>query len=249
MGQQLPTSDFRERLLSIMDQKHHWAWPQFSGGLVTKHQLKIHYRQEYAVYVRDFPVLLARVYGNHPPHDVRSLLAENIYEEDTGRLSLGRSHPDLFLTMMEGLGYDRKEFDQVTLLPEAQCYRQWLEEVSAQGKWVLGAAALTIFVEGSVHDRQALQQPATSKTQAEIEHAVNAHFLAQHHGLPVKYLDLIRAHQMVEAGHRHAAYHMVLTHAVEAQDQQSVLGCLGKGLDLWFRYRDAVAQACGLTKP
>ena len=30
------------------------------------------------------------------------MLADNIYEEDTGGLSLGKSHPELFLTMMSG---------------------------------------------------------------------------------------------------------------------------------------------------
>lgn len=248
MGPTLPIEEFRERLLTIMDQKHHWAWPHFSGSQVTKAQLNIHYRQEYAVYVRDFPVLLARVYGNHPPHDARCLLAENIYEEDTGRLSLGRSHPALFLSMMEGLGYDQHDFADVPLLPDALRYREWLDQTSAQPQWVLGAAALTIFVEGSVHDRQALQQSETAKTQAEIEDAVSKHPLVQHHGLSPKYLDLIRAHQMVETGHRHAAYHMVLTHAGDRKVQEAVLACLNHGLGLWFRYRDGVARACGLAK-
>ena len=45
--------------------------------------------------VDDFPVLLARVLGQGPPHTVRSALAENIYEEQTGKLSLGVPHPEL----------------------------------------------------------------------------------------------------------------------------------------------------------
>ena len=115
-----------------MDRKHHWAWPHFSGRTITRDQHKIHFQQEYAVYVRDFPVFLARIHGKNPPPEVRSLLAGNIYEEETGGLSLGRSHPELFLTMMKGFGYDQAEFRNVALLPASRSYRRWLDSVSAR---------------------------------------------------------------------------------------------------------------------
>src|SRR5690348_18476016 len=114
---------FRERLLSVMDRKHHWAWPHFTGDSLAKEQLKIHFQQEFAVYVRDFPVLLARIHGQNPPPAVRRMLAENIYEEDTGGLSLGKSHPELFLQMMAGLGLTPATFEGVRLLPPAPRYR------------------------------------------------------------------------------------------------------------------------------
>ena len=82
-------SRFQEELLRIMDRKHHWAWPAFAEGTVTIDQLARHFQQEYSVYVRDFPVFLAHIYGQNPPAPVRCMLAENIYEEDTGGLSLG----------------------------------------------------------------------------------------------------------------------------------------------------------------
>src|SRR5689334_7780966 len=119
-------SRFTQALLTVMDGKHHWAWEHFATGRLTTAQLKIHFQQEYAVYVRDFPVFLARIHGKNPPTSVRRMLAENIYEEDTGGLSLGRSHPDLFLRMMEGMGYQRKAFERIDLLPAGQAYRKWL---------------------------------------------------------------------------------------------------------------------------
>ena len=87
--QKLTRTQFLERLLAIMDRKHHWAWPIIMGPGTTKAQLLLHYQQEFLVYVRDFPVFLARVHGQNPPADVRRMLAENIYEEDTGGLSFG----------------------------------------------------------------------------------------------------------------------------------------------------------------
>jgi len=239
---------FQEAVLKIMDRKHHWAWPHFSSNTLTKAQLKIHFQQEYAVYVRDFPVFLARIHGQNPPAEARRMLAENIYEEDTGGLSLGRSHPDLFLTMMEGMGYRRNAFERIDLLPAGQAYRQWLDRVSVSRDWVVGAAALTIFVEGSVNDRQEISSPSKPKSKAEIEEIVKKHPLVQHHGVSPDCMDLVRAHQMVEAGHRLDAHAMVLDYAVTAAQQRNVLACLKTSLRIWLRYRDAVARACGLKE-
>ncbi len=245
----LTSTQFCERILGIMDQKHHWAWPYFAGGTLTKDQLKIHFQQEYAVYVREFPVLLARVHGQNPPASVRRMLAANIYEEDTGGLSLGRSHPELFHEMMRGLGYKAEEFERVTLLPAARIFRRWLDRVSNRREWVVGAAALAIFVEGSVKDRKEILEPTKPKSRDEIEAYVRDHPLVRHHGVSPDHMDLIRAHQKVEAGHRQDAYVMVVNHAITAQQQEAVLSCLRKSLRLWLKYRDAVAKACGLKKP
>ncbi len=248
MKKALTMTQFRERLLAVMDRKHHWAWPYFSGGALTKEQLKIHFQQEYAVYVRDFPVFLARIHGRNPPSDVRRMLAQNIYEEDTGGLSLGRSHAELFHDMMRGLGYDARVFEHVRLLPAARTYRRWLDQVSKSRDWVIGAAALTIFVEGSVKDRQEILEPSKPKSAAEIEEIIRQHPLVKYHGLSPDQMNLIRAHQMVEAGHRHDAYTMVLAHATERKRQDAVLACLNQSLRLWQSYRDAVARACRLKK-
>lgn len=239
-------SRFTQALLRIMDGKHHWAWDHFATGRLTKTQLKIHFQQEYAVYVRDFPVFLARIHGKNPPTSVRRMLAENIYEEDTGGLSLGKSHPALFLTMMEGLGFSSREFERISLLPAARRYRAWLDRMSNHQHWVLGAAALTVFVEGSVKDRVELTEPSKPKTSEEIEAVIARHPLVQYHGLSPDHMDLIRAHQAVESGHRHDAYDMVVNYATTRAEQQAVLACLKKCLTLWLAYRDAVAKACGI---
>ena len=244
----LTAAQFREQLLAIMDQKNHWAWPNFTGKTITKSQLKTHFQQEYAVYVRDFPVLLARVHGQNPPADVRRMLAENIYEEDTGGLSLGKSHPELFGVMMRGLGFQVSDFERIALLPAARAYRQWLDRATANRDWTVGAAVMTIFVEGSVKDRKEIVSPSKPKTAQEIEGIVRKHPLVLHQGLSPDHMDLIRAHQMVEAGHRHDAYDMVVGHVTERRRQETILSCLKKSLHYWIRYRDAVARACRFKK-
>ncbi len=86
------------------------------------------------------------------------------------------------------------------------------------------------------------------KTAEEIEAIVQRHPLVKYHGLSPDSMDLIRAHQMVEAGHRHDAYAMVVNYATTRTQQQAVLTCLKKCLTLWLAYRDAIAKSCGMKK-
>jgi len=248
MTRPLTSSRLQEEMLRIMDRKHHWAWPAFSDGTATKDQMTRHFQQEFAVYIRDFPVLLARIHGRNPPPSVRRMLAENIYEEDTGGLSLGKSHPELFLQMMAGLGLGADAFAHVRLIPGAQRYRAWLERASNHRHWVVGAAVMTVFVEGSVKDRKELLEPSKPKTAEEIESIVQQHPLVRHYRLAPDAMDLVRSHQMVEAGHRHDAYHMVLNHAKTRAHQETILRYMNRSLALWTVYRDGVARACGIRK-
>ena len=51
---------FKEALLHVMEREERWAWPGFTAGLVPAERLRVHLEQEWAVYVRDFPVLVGR---------------------------------------------------------------------------------------------------------------------------------------------------------------------------------------------
>ena len=245
-----------ERLLAIMDQKHHWAWPSFTRPGLSRPQLLVHFRNEYATYVRDFPVLLARALGQVPDLiDVRRSLAENIYEEQTGGLSRSASHPELFLEMMEGCGYKRDAFSAVALAPAAQGYRAFLDEVSWDRPWVRGAAVLTIFVEGSAKERRELadlearpgakEDPAVSA--AALDAAVLQHPLVRLHGVDPTAMRLARVHKEVEGGHRRDAWEAVLGNVPSTQEDQ-VAGAMERALELWLAYRDEVAAACGISR-
>jgi pyrroloquinoline-quinone synthase len=233
-----------------MDRKHHWAWPVFSGNRITLDQLQIHFQQEFAVYVRDFPLLLGRLYAKNPPDEIRRELAANLYEEETGGLSVGRSHPALFVEMMRGLGFTAADFERVRLLPASRAYRQWIDTATTRRSWIEGLAVMTIFVEGSVKERQELESERAGhrpKSPEEIETVIRNHPLVRFHGVDPKAMDLIRAHQRVEHGHRLAAWQMVLRAAASPSQQRAVLAAIEKSLELWLRYRDGVAKACGIN--
>lgn len=240
------TDELRERLLAVMDRKDHWAWLHFTRPGLSRAQLATHFRHEFRVYVRDFPVLLARVLGQGPPDDVRRALAENVFEEQTGKLSFGVAHPDLFLEMMDGLGIAR---DTITgadppLEPEALAYRALLDRVSASPPWIVGAAVLTIFVEGSVHERAEL---AGTRELPPVDEAILAHPMVRFYGCPPEKMRLPRAHRAVEAGHRRDAWQMVLGHA-DASMTGVIAAAVEEAHAAWLTYRDAVARAMGIRK-
>lgn len=239
--------NFKEQLLRIMDQKNHWAWSHLTGPKIDTARLKIHYQQEYAVYVRDFPLFLGRIYSKTPDAEARRALATNLYEEETGGLSMGKPHPILFLQMMEGLGFRKEAFDRIALLPASRRYRRWLDEMTLSSNWLEGIAVVTIFVEGSVRDRKEIS--GNPPADPPIEEVLRNHFLVRHHGVDPAAMDLIRAHHQVERGHRNDAWEMVLKNTRTRAARKRVHDRLQRSLELWLSYRDGVARAAGISPP
>jgi pyrroloquinoline quinone (PQQ) biosynthesis protein C len=237
--------DLRERILSVMDRKDHWAWPHFTRPGLTKAQLAVHFRHEFLTYVRDFPVLLARVLGQGPPSEARGALARNIDEEETGHYSFGISHPELFLQMMDGLGIARTEVTGGPLEPEAIAYRALLDRYSGSPPWFVGAAVVTIFVEGSVHERREFE--GTHRADP-IDDVIARHPMVKFYGCPPDAMRLTRAHQAVEGDHRRDAWETVLQHVQGGDSADAVVDAVAAAHRAWLAYRDGVARAMGIRK-
>ena len=234
---------FREALLGVMERKQHWAWPAFSTGQVAKERLHVHLEQEYGTYVRDFPVLVGRVYTRCPIAVVRRDLIENVYEEETGGLHAGRPHPELFLEYPRGLGMELARFEHVELLPASAAYRAFLDRITLSAPWELGAAVTTLFVEGTAFERGEVDPSAPRRPVPPLED----HPLVRYYGLPLERLALTRAHRSVEGEHRAAAWRVVLDHT-PPERHQAVIDAMNDALAAWLAYRDGVAAACGLTR-
>ncbi len=161
----------KERLVALMDQKTHWALPSPSGEGLSKEQQLIHFRHEYAVYVRDLPELLAATLRIVPA----SLLV---------RPAISMTHanePELFLKRMETFGFDREQFTDDDLHPAAESYKLWLREMSVAPRWQAALALLTIFVEEG-HRKDAWQMVldnASSESEARAVMRVSMEALAR----------------------------------------------------------------------
>lgn len=234
---------FREQLLLVMEAKDHWAWPYFTSGRVPKALLHHHLEQEYATYIRDFPVMVGRVYVQCPVPEVRRSLAENLYEEETGGLVAGSPHPKLFLEYPRGLGMDLGRFEHVQLLPAAKSYRNFLDEASKGRGWDVAAAVVTIFVEGTKDERAAIDPVVPKIPPAPLEE----HPLVKHYGMPLEHLALTKAHRRVEGNHRAAAWAAILDHVTPTR-RGTIIRAMEEALDHWLNYRDAVAAVCGIER-
>jgi hypothetical protein len=227
-----------------MERKIHWAWPSFTSGQVARDRLHLHFEQEYATYVRDFPVMIGWAYVQCPIAQVRRELAENLYEEETGGIIAGRPHPELFLEYPRGLGMDVARFEHVELGALARRFRALLDELTQRRGWAQACAVTTIFLEGTAHERGELDPGAARRPSPPLEH----HPLVVHYGLPLEALALTKAHRRVEGSHRAAAWRILLDH-VPAAEHAGVLAALEAVLASWLAYRDEVAAACGLARP
>jgi pyrroloquinoline-quinone synthase len=205
--------------------------------------LHIHLEQEWAVYVRDFPIMVGRAYVQCPVAEVRRELAENLYEEETGGLAAGKPHPELFMMYPRGLGMDVERFANVQLLPAARVYRGFLDDVTTNRGWAIAAAISTLFIEGTAYERHELDPSAPPRPQPALEE----HPLAKHYGLPVECLALTKAHRTVEGEHRKAAWRVMLNH-LPASHRVGVVRAMGQAVGAWRAYRDDVAEACGITR-
>jgi pyrroloquinoline-quinone synthase len=234
---------FLEALLQVMEQKVHWAWPQFTSGKVAKSRLHVHFEQEYETYVRDFPVFVGWAYVQCPTAAVRRELAENLYEEETGGLVAGRPHPELFLEYPRGLGMELSRFERVELLPAARAYRALLDDCLQRRGWAVAAAIATLFIEGTPYERGEVQAGAAKRPQPPLAQ----HPLVLHYGLPLQALELTKAHRRVEGEHRKGAWSILLEY-VPPSDYSKVVTAMQEVLHAWLAYRDAVAAACGLER-
>ena len=129
-------------------------------------------------------------------------------------------------------------------MPEAAAYRALLDRRSSSAPWIVGAAVLTVFVEGSVHERAEM---GGARVLPPVEEAILAHPMVAFYGCPPEKLRLPRAHRAVEAGHRRDAWDMVLGHA-GAGTADAIASAVEEALAAWLAYRDGVARAMGLTR-
>jgi hypothetical protein len=61
-------------------------------------------------------------------------------------------------------------------------------------------------------------------------------------------MDYIRAQHMFAPGSRKAVYDMVTHHTDESSQQLQVISRLEEALNLWSRYQDGIARACGIRQ-
>jgi pyrroloquinoline-quinone synthase len=96
--------------------------------------------------VREFTRFISAIHSNCPDRDAQSLLAENLWEEH-GRGAVSRDHFSLVKRMARSLGATDEEIAGAAPLPEATEYINFCFEITRNGSFVEGMAAIGIGIE------------------------------------------------------------------------------------------------------
>jgi len=105
--------ELREQRLSLLDAEFLAA---VEGGEVARDQIGT-WAQAFYVATRDGRLSIGNFYANSPDDaDLRRELAENLYEEETGRLSgVGRCHMEVFADFLAAFGLEREGIELLSL--------------------------------------------------------------------------------------------------------------------------------------
>jgi hypothetical protein len=238
--------DLKEKLLDVMDTREHPSDGEFTR--TTLENLCFSSKQEFGVYVRDFPYLLKGIIKRGPLPPIKKELEGNYQEEAFGTISgLNRPHVELYLHTQEKLGFSRADFFNAVLLPESQKYRDWLWKAALSPSHTIweSLAVTTIFLEGSNNERETLKRNPVPLTEQEIKHILENHYLVKHYGCKPEDLLLKLAHLKAEGDHRASAWKIIGYIDSEA-DKIKVLGSVQRSRDLRLEYREAIAKECGM---
>ena len=110
--------NFTESLLAKLSDKHllkHELYQAWSAGTVPMETLRV-YAEQYYHHVKAFPRYVSATHANCDQIQARQVLLENLNDEEKG----SENHPELWLRFAERMGADRKEMDNIALLPETK---------------------------------------------------------------------------------------------------------------------------------
>ncbi|MHB8511883.1 MAG: iron-containing redox enzyme family protein [Actinomycetota bacterium] len=117
----------------------------FANGKIAKEKLA-KYGPSYCYQVDQFKRMVAAVYANAEPRDVRELMLENL-EEEHGEGDPSRDHAQLIARFGRSLGADLEDPYNVTPIPES---KQWVDrifQICRDEHFVVGLAALSYGIE------------------------------------------------------------------------------------------------------
>ncbi len=205
----------------------HPLWHEIADGKLGREQLQ-RFAVQFFLQVREFPRAVSAMHANCPFPEERMELAENIYEEETGRISgCNQPHPELFIRFGEAVGLERSEMTEGQPLPATRALIDWFELSTKQRSFIEAAAAINLAAEGQV--------PGAFGPMARR--------LETHYGLSKQAVEFWDVHEMADADHSDVGDHIVVRHATDAAMQARVRDALQHSLDAWWQFFDGIQAA------
>ncbi len=205
----------------------HPLWERIQEGGVERNALRL-FAVQFFLQVREFPRAVSALHASCPFPDERRMLAESVYEEETGAISgCGLPHPELFVRFGEGLGLRREELTRGEPLPSTAALIHWFELSTKQRSFLEGAAAINLAAEGQV--------PGAFGPFARA--------LEKHYGLSREQVAFWDVHEIADREHSDVGDHIVVRFATTDEWQDRVRGAVRQSLDQWWQFFDGIERA------
>ncbi len=227
----LSSAEFAEELRATIDAGRsfggHPLWLRIQRGELPREDVATFAIQSF-LQVREFPRSISALHASCPYPEERAKLAENLYEEETGRISgCGLSHPELFLRFGSGLGLSREQLARGKPLASTAALIDWFELSTKQRSFIEGSAAMNLAAEGQV--------PGSF--------APFARGLQKHYGLTDEEVAFWDVHETADREHSDVGKHIVLTFATSDEWQDRARRAVEHSLAMWWQFFDGIQAA------
>ncbi len=204
----------------------HPIWLKVADGVPTRDRMKI-FAQQFFLQVVEFPRAVSALHTACPFPEERRALAENLWEEETGAISGGAPHPELFLRFSRAFDVPDEEMWGAKPLPGTTALIDWFELSTRNRDFIEGAAAITLAAEGQVMGNFG---PFARKLEA-------------HYGLTEEQVSFWDVHEIADADHSDVGDHIVIKFASTDAMQQRVLAAVDHSLAMWWQFFDGMEMA------
>ena len=231
MADLLEARDFAKSLRDLIDTGRsfgaHPLWLRIGEGGVDRAGLQ-RFAVEFFLQVREFPRAVSALHSACPHSEERRLLAESLWEEETGLVSgCNLPHPELFIVFAEALGLSREQLVEGVALPATASLIHWFELSTRQRSFLEGAAAINLAAEGQV--------PGAFGPFARA--------LEKHYGLDREAVAFWDVHEMADREHSDVGDHIVVRFADTTEKQDAVRRAVQCSLDRWWQFFDGIQRA------
>ncbi len=188
------------------------------------------FARQFFLQVVEFPRAVSALHSRCPDLEERRKLAESVYEEETGKLSGSKPHPELFLDFAAGVGLRREEVLAAEPLPSTAALIHWFEYSTKILPFLEGVAAINLAAEGQVVGA----------------FGPFARALQKHYGLSETEVAFWDIHELADAEHSDVGDHIVVKHATTDELQRRVRQAVRTSLGMWWQFFEGIDDRYGV---
>jgi pyrroloquinoline quinone (PQQ) biosynthesis protein C len=226
----LTPSELTQTLKTMLEQRkayrdHPWVHRYLTGEL-SRMQIRTWVEQHYCT-VGDVHDIFGPIYAGCPDQTVRVRMLENLWEEETGRMTESAPHRELMCRLIEELGGTRAEIAQTRPLPETVARRSFLRLMARTRPFYEAIAAISVAGEAQFGD-MAETYAQTGETR---------------YGLSPKATAFWWVHAKADKEHGGTAFEIVSQWARTEEEQQQVIESVRQSLELAWCWFDGFVRA------